>query len=488
MSTNIKSYIIESRNDLLRKAKEINVPLYGSVNITLIAQYFMASPYFQRMRDIMQLSTCGEIFIGAVHTRFEHSVGTYYLADRITSRISNATDECKLTEWLSKIEWIKEHYESCNTSRLGLNPWLCELIKISALCHDIGHGPYSHLFDDIFIKLSNLKDHPNAHHEARSGLLISLIVAESDILSKFVTQSDIKLMCSLIDPPKDAEGFIYQIVSNTLNDMDIDKYDYLNRDPYHIGLKCNFDYSRLVDSVMVIDNNIAYPEQAKHDIVALFNLRHTLHRSVYGHKGVVSAQLLRIGIMKIVDKVIDLTNSITDIDKFKVMTDKYIMSVGRMIMQFKNASINPYKTIISDQDYLDLEMLLNRIDTHFLYSHIGTIVTQFKIDLTEEFKETEFIVYNSKVGFVSGDKKNPLDNIYVYKTKEHAIYGKNVTSRKINKTEITHLLPDIYQEFVTIVYSTSSIPSFLDDAMAKFQKIAKDIKEPLNPHKKLKKY
>jgi HD superfamily phosphohydrolase len=464
-------YTISSRNELLRKAKEINVPLYGSVNITMIAQQFIDSKYFQRLKDLMQLGACREIFIGAVHTRFEHSIGTYYLADCIVTQIKNSTDECRLETWLNKIDWIQDHYKSSDSMGQGFNPWLRELVKIAALCHDLGHGPYSHLFDDEFIQSSVLRDHPNAYHESRSCFLMSLIIKESVFLSQFITESDLKLMCSLIDPPKTAKGFIYQIVSNTLNDMDIDKYDYLNRDPYHLGLKTGFDYRRLVDSVIVIDNNIAYPEQSKHDIIAMFTLRHTLHRRVYGHKGVVSAQFMRNGIMKIVDKAIGLTDSITDMEKFRVMTDTYIMSVARMILQFYKTPINPYDKILSQQDYSDLENLMYRIDTHSMYHHIGTIVTKFRFDISEEFKDRVFIVYKNKVGFVSGNKKNPLDNIYVYKTKEHTINGKNVSARKIDKTEITHLLPDIYQEFVTMVYSTSLDRIILANAKEKFRQI-----------------
>lgn len=466
-----KSYLISSKYELLRKAKDVNVPIYGSIGITLMAQQFMDNRYFQRLRDLLQLGLCEKIFIGAVHTRFEHSVGTYYLADRITTRIRNATDETKLTEWLNEIVCIKNHYESVDSMGPGLNMWICELIKIAALCHDLGHGPYSHLFDDEFIKTSDLKNHPNAHHEARSCLLVSLIIQESPILSKFMNGDDIKLIQSLINPPKSSSGFIYQILSNDLNALDVDKYDYLNRDPYHLGIPSSFDYARLVDSVLIIDNIITYPEQAEYDIVAMFTLRHAMHRRVYGHKGVVSAQYVIIGIMKIIDKVIGLTKSIEDMNLFCTMTDNYVKTIARCILQMRSMPMNPYKTMLTDREYENLEELMTRIDTHKMYPHIGTIVTKQRIDLSEEFKENDFLIHKSKVGLVSGNKENPLNNIYVYKTKEHFMNGNNVRSRKIDKREITHLLSETYQEYVTIVYTKSSCQNIIAKAKERFNQI-----------------
>jgi hypothetical protein len=65
--------------------------------------------------------------------------------------------------------------------------------------------------------------------------------------------------------------------------------------------------------------------------------------------------------------------------------------------------------------------------------------------------DPNLIIYQTKVGFVSGNKSNPLDDIYVYKTKDS---GKSVKieATKKNKEDITAMMPSTYQEYVTMVF------------------------------------
>lgn len=465
----MNKYIISKKTDLLRKTKEIYVPCHGAVSITLMAKCFIDTRYFQRLYSLKQLGSCRLIFPGAEHTRGEHSIGTYYLADRVVSQIKATTDECKMIEWLNKCPELKSHFKMKEFAP-GFDCWIMELIKISALCHDIGHGPYSHMFDDMFIKHSIYKNHPMATHEARSCAIVELIVNESEILSKYITVDDIKFMQSIIDPDPDREGFIYQIVSNNLNGLDVDKYDYIKRDTLHTGIQNGFDHARLIDSVLVIDNKISYSEQAEYDIYNMFATRHRLHRTLYGHKGVISAQYIINGIMNIIDKVIDIASSITDFNKFVIMTDDYITQYMNIMLDMKNMSPNPFQDKITEADYVELEQLQKRLQTHSLYPHIGTILscepkiigvaeaaeavdtTDIKDEFSDNFNDDEHFIYCSKVGFVSGNKLNPLDSIYVYKTKDLFLNGANVVAHKIKKNDISFIIPDVYQEYVTMIF------------------------------------
>jgi HD superfamily phosphohydrolase len=476
-----KIFNIRNKYELLRKAKDIHLPVHGSVSVTLMAQYFIDNKYFQRLNDLKQLGTCDFIFPGAKHTRFEHSIGTYYLADRIMMRIKSTSDNCKMSVWLGKIPELKTHYENVENQQ-GLNNWVIELVKIAALCHDVGHGPYSHIFDDVFVKNSIYKDHPLASHEARSCEIVEKIVQESEILSAHVTPDDIKFIQSLIDPPKDCIGFIYQIVSNNLNGLDVDKYDYINRDSLHTGIKNGFDHSRLVDSVQVIDDRIVYPEQSDQNIYNLFMTRYALHRQIYCHKGVISAQYMIIDIMSILDKVINISESILDLNNFVDMTDSYIIQSMKNVLRLEKNISNPYKDILTEKDYDNLRILQTRILTHNLYSHIATFITKSPIDenLLREFSDNEitsgYVISKNKIGFVSGNKQNPLDSIYVYKTKDMFVNGFNVKAQLINKHDITYIIPEIYQEYVTMIFRKDRDPDGIINDKSKCQSIMTNIK------------
>ena len=83
---------------------------------------YVDTPEFQRLRNIKQLGMVYHIFPGASHNRFEHSLGVYHLA-KLYMKILNKY----------RVNFDKKEYA---------------LISIAALVHDLGHGPYSHLFDE----------------------------------------------------------------------------------------------------------------------------------------------------------------------------------------------------------------------------------------------------------------------------------------------------------------------------------------------------
>uniref|UniRef100_A0A4W6BR19 HD/PDEase domain-containing protein n=1 Tax=Lates calcarifer TaxID=8187 RepID=A0A4W6BR19_LATCA len=104
-----------------------NDPIHGHVELHPLLIKIIDTPQFQRLRNIKQLGGTYFVFPGASHNRFEHCIGVGYLAGRLVQALNERQPELLI-------------------SRRDI---LC--VQIAGLCHDLGHGPFSHMFDGMFI-------------------------------------------------------------------------------------------------------------------------------------------------------------------------------------------------------------------------------------------------------------------------------------------------------------------------------------------------
>ena len=123
--------------------------IHGYISIDPIAKSIIDTPVFQRLRSIHQTGVLYLVYPTAVHSRFEHSIGTYYLAKQMITCLANKQPE------------------------LNITPDIIMMVSIAGLCHDLGHLMFSHLFDDYFLpQLPNynelVKQTKNTIHENRS--------------------------------------------------------------------------------------------------------------------------------------------------------------------------------------------------------------------------------------------------------------------------------------------------------------------------------
>lgn len=448
-------------NKICSNSKTMHDSIHGFVNLSYFAVRVIDTPQFQRLRYIKQLGTCSFVFPNAVHTRFEHSIGTYNVASECLNTIVLNTEPELIDEYLANIPELNGYFQRRYNNKIHvLDEYVCELIKIAALCHDIGHGPFSHVFDDYFIQSTDKKDIFGASHEERSGILIEQIIKQDPELSSIIHDNEIQFIKNLINPDARHVGFIYQLVSNSLTGLDVDKFDYLVRDVYLTNFQAKIDTSRLVKHIRIINNNIVYPEQAVDDIYNLLHTRYRLHKQVYCHKVVISTQFLIVDMLLALDDILHVSDSITDMNEFIKITDDYIFNSVNIIEKFKH-------NLTSEQqsNFERAKLLYAKLVNRELYAIIQTISSKQKLqDVWLPFENLpdrdNIIIYQGKIGFVSGNKPNPFDNIYVYKTKDSTKminFGKDTHTNikleayKKNKHEIT-MLTDSYQECFTIFY------------------------------------
>ncbi len=231
---------------ILRDAVHGDIELYNSeVKI-------LDTPEVQRLRGVKQLGASSYIYPSATHSRFEHSLGTLFCAQKILTALS---------------------------SKLEIDPKLKTIIRISALLHDITHIPFGHTFEDER-KLMPRHDKGDRFH----------LLTNHTQLGEALDSLQIKAEVSAIVEEKQHPNipkWAQQIVSSTI---DADLLDYLKRDNYFTGLSQNYD-ERIYTSFMVKENELGLNmvkkgldrQDALTEVMNLLRLRYFLTERVYYH-------------------------------------------------------------------------------------------------------------------------------------------------------------------------------------------------------------
>lgn len=220
--------------------QEIRDPIHDFIMLDADEIKVVDSRPFQRLRHIHQLATTYLVYPGATHRRFEHSLGVMELASRIYDVITAPQNvEPKIRELFPKIGDSK-----------FLDYWR-RALRIAALCHDIGHLPFSHAAEDEL--LPEGIDHEN--------LTMSLIRSKEmkqvwDTMSIPVREEDI---IKLAVGPKKLKEVTFNVWEAILSEIIVgdafgaDRIDYLLRDSYHAGVSYGrFDHHRLINTLRII--------------------------------------------------------------------------------------------------------------------------------------------------------------------------------------------------------------------------------------------
>jgi uncharacterized protein len=233
--------------------KIINDPVHGFVTITdpLVLQ-LINEPSYQRLRRIKQMAMAYLVYPGAVHTRFQHSLGAYHL-------MCNAIEE--LRQKGIEITGPEE-----------------QAAKIAILLHDVGHGPYSHALEATLV---------NVNHEA-----ISILIMEH-LNEKYNGALSLALQIFLDKHPK---KFLHQLVSSQL---DVDRLDYLARDSFFTGVSEGvISYDRIIKMLNVHNDELLIEEKGVLSVEKYLIARRLMYWQVYLHKTVLSSEKLLVKILQ----------------------------------------------------------------------------------------------------------------------------------------------------------------------------------------------
>jgi len=263
---------------------EIKDPVHGYVYITEQEKEVIDSYPVQRLRRLRQLAGSEYVYPGANHTRFEHSIGVMYLAGKVT--------------------------ENPNVSRL-INENEAETVKIAALLHDVGHGPFSHVFEYLLDK-----ELGKTHEDITEWIIRNSELKDTLRQNGYSPEQVGKLATGKLHRPKKA--FLDQIISSA---VDVDKQDFIVRDTYHTGAEYGFiDIFRLIHALDVLDENLAIDLGALSALESLIIARMESFKSIYFHRVGRAAQIMLARAMERANDDLGLTRFKTP-EEYMTMDD-----------------------------------------------------------------------------------------------------------------------------------------------------------------------
>lgn len=337
--------------------------IHGYVKVSELCLKIIDTPEFQRLRNLKQLGLTYLIFPSANHTRFEHSLGVSFLAGEMLKHLKFKQPELKITD--------RE----------------IELIKIAGLCHDLGHGPFSHFFDNYFLNLVE----SDVEHEIRSCMILDMIIKKYNL---DISKEERGVIFNMIIPDDDClsvdRSFLYKIVNNKKNGIDVDKFDYIKRDSFFLGMSFGFDCSRIIKQARVIDDEICFLDKTFYDIQELYEVRDKLHKRVYKHHTNTILDYMMLDIFNDIKDTINFKEIIQNPDLFYKLDDNYIWNIKHdKIDMIKNRKL--FKHIMD----IDEENFSNEIDSILENEGDNLIFYEMKFGYKEDIFEKIFF-YNLK--------------------------------------------------------------------------------------------
>lgn len=232
----------------MNKNKIVNDPVWGFIQLPSELAYDIVShPYFQRLRRIVQMGLSFLVYPGAVHTRFNHSLGCLHL--------------------------MKEALDTLQAKGVRISSEEKDAACAAILLHDIGHGPLSHVLEHTLL--------PSVSHETVSRLIMRRLNREWG--------GRLDMAMAIFNGTYD-KPFLHQLVSGQL---DVDRLDYLNRDSFYTGVQEGVvGTERIIKMMNVHEGQLVVEEKSIYSLEKFILSRRMMFWQVYLHKTSVCAELM----------------------------------------------------------------------------------------------------------------------------------------------------------------------------------------------------
>lgn len=274
----------------MKSQHEFRDPIHGFITMQTVERAVVDSWPFQRLRDIHQLAMTYLVYPGATHRRFEHSLGVMELASRVFDTITLESNARNIPSGVrDAIPQIED--------KEGLPRWK-RTLRMAALCHDLGHMPFSHASEDLL---------PGSSHECMTWSIIHS--CEMTPLWDELRLEPKEIAKLALGPKEVAElHFDEDVTFSTWESLlseiivgdafGVDRMDYLLRDSHHLGVSYGrFDLQRILQGLRIAAKAPDGPEEgdqslepvigvehgALHAAAALLWARYSIFSQVYFH-------------------------------------------------------------------------------------------------------------------------------------------------------------------------------------------------------------
>ena len=269
------------------KSYELRCPIHQTIEFGSQEKAVIDHPLFQRLRYVSQLGFAHYVYPGATHSRFSHCIGAMNLASHLFDHL------------LQNASWLHDAFSPKQLS------YFRHILRLAALCHDLGHPPFSHSAETALPPFKNLEFPLHLEHQKEQATHedFSMMVVCSMATGKHapLSQQEAYDICALIGgksfqslhsfmPQNADQPHIFPLLKNLISgEIDCDRMDYLLRDAYYSGVSYGkFDLERLMRSLSCVEHegvvNLALLDKGLHAYENFLFARWHMFLQVYLHK------------------------------------------------------------------------------------------------------------------------------------------------------------------------------------------------------------